>query len=356
MINIETLLTRGPYSLAKEDKRVLFEDILAELTRYHYAHCPGYRKIIDALSYDTRTRTSLVDTPFLPVRIFKILDLLSVPKADVIKTMTSSGTSGQGVSKIYLDKYTATLQTKVLSSIVTETIGTKRLPMLIIDTPKVIADRTMFSARGAAINGFSLFSNSKMFALNDEMILDIEGIKRFLSEHADEELLVFGFTSLIWEHLYEKLLQMNEKLNLSRAILIHGGGWKKMADRNISNNTFKSALKEIVGIQHIYNYYGMVEQTGSIFLECSEGYLHASIYSDIIIRNKDFAICGKNERGVIESISLLPWSYPGHALLSEDIGEVFGEDNCTCGRLGKYFKVYGRLAKAELRGCSDTYE
>jgi hypothetical protein len=33
-----------------------------------------------------------------------------------------------------------------------------------------------------------------------------------------------------------------------------------------------------------------------------------------------------------------------------------GEDDCSCGRLGKYFQVHGRLAKAEVRGCSDTHE
>ena len=40
---------------------------------------------------------------------------------------------------------------------------------------------------------------------------------------------------------------------------------------------------------------------------------------------------------------------------SEDIGEVYGIDNCKCGRKGSYFKVYGRMKNAELRGCSDTY-
>ncbi|MDP7040605.1 MAG: acyl-protein synthetase, partial [Myxococcota bacterium] len=54
--------------------------------------------------------------------------------------------------------------------------------------------------------------------------------------------------------------------------------------------------------------------------------------------------------------SLLPWSYPGHILLTEDEGEILGEDDCPCGRLGKYFKIHGRIAEAEIRGCSDTHE
>jgi hypothetical protein len=35
---------------------------------------------------------------------------------------------------------------------------------------------------------------------------------------------------------------------------------------------------------------------------------------------------------------------------------LLGEDNCQCHRLGKYFKITGRVKRAELRGCSDTYD
>jgi hypothetical protein len=50
----------------------------------------------------------------------------------------------------------------------------------------------------------------------------------------------------------------------------------------------------------------------------------------------------------------LPLSYPGHNILTEDIGIIKGIDNCKCGKKGKYFKVLGRVPDAELRGCSDV--
>ena len=61
------------------------------------------------------------------------------------------------------------------------------------------------------------------------------------------------------------------------------------------------------------------------------------------------------EAGIIQVVSLLPKSYPGHSLLTEDEGVILGQDDCPCGRKGKYFKVLGRLKQAEIRGCSDTY-
>jgi hypothetical protein len=91
-------------------------------------------------------------------------------------------------------------------------------------------------------------------------------------------------------------------------------------------------------------------------MECEYGHLHASVFSDVIVRRaKDFSAAGIGERGIIEVVSILPESYPGHALLTEDEGVLLGEDDCPCGRLGKFFRISGRLENAEIRGCSDTY-
>ncbi|MFN5476963.1 MAG: acyl-protein synthetase, partial [Sphingobacteriales bacterium] len=107
----------------------------------------------------------------------------------------------------------------------------------------------------------------------------------------------------------------------------------------------------------IYNFYGMVEQVGSVFLENSEGYLHCPNFADIIIRNPiDFSVQKPGKEGLIQVVSALPKSYPGHSLLTEDIGIQMGEDNAGNGWRGKYFKILGRAKKAELRGCSDTFK
>ena len=98
----------------------------------------------------------------------------------------------------------------------------------------------------------------------------------------------------------------------------------------------------------------MIEQTGSIFFECEYGYYHTSIYSDIIIRNNKLQNLKYKNKGIIQLLSNVPTSYPGNNILTEDLGEIFGVDNCKCKRAGKYFKVYGRIPSAELRGCSNA--
>jgi len=271
--------------------------------------------------------------------------------------MTSSGTSGQVVSKIFLDKTTANNQQKVLVKIVSDFTASSRMPMLIIDSPSVLKDRSMFSARGAGILGFSIFGTDKAYALNDKMEVDINAIEEFLKKHEGKKVFIFGFTFMVWLHFYKELQKLNKKFDLSSGILIHGGGWKKLIGESVSKDEFKQRLEALCGLTDIHDYYGMVEQTGSICMECEHGYLHASVFSDVIIRDHiDFSPCEYGKQGIIQVVSILPESYPGHSLLTEDEGVILGEDDCPCGRKGKYFQVNGRLKMAEIRGCSDTYE
>ena len=168
---------------------------------------------------------------------------------------------------------------------------------------------------------------------------------------------MFGYTYMIWQLVVRALENSGRKFHMKNAILFNIGGWKKLKDQAVGAPEFNRRVQGVLGNVRVYNYYGMAEQLGSVFVECEHGHMHCSNYSDVIIRrSSDFSVAGQGERGLIELLSVLPTSYPGHVLLTEDEGEVLGVDDCPCGRLGKYFKIHGRIRSAELRGCSDTYE
>jgi len=358
-MTFEEILAYSPYSLMREEKERLLTTRLVELTEYHRKKCPEYNAILDSVSYNHKKVSSYKDLPFLPVRLFKERALKSVMQEDVIKIMISSGTSGQAVSKIYLDRVTSSNQQKAMVKIVSDFTGNSRMPMIILDCPSVVKDRKMFSARGAGILGFSVFGTKKIYAFNDEMQLDVEALQSFLETYKNQRILLFGFTYMIWQYFYKELLRLREHeviFDLSNAVLIHGGGWKKLINEAVSQQVFRKCLYEVCNLKAIHDYYGMVEQTGCIYMQCECGHLHASIFSDIIIRNpRDFSVLPHGERGIIQVVSTIPESYPGHSLLTEDEGMILGEDDCLCGRKGKYFKVFGRIKNAEVRGCSDTY-
>lgn len=357
MYTLDELFEISPYALEREQKHRILTDIVKNLSLMHRTNCMEYRRLLETFRMDPATVDSYEQLMMIPVRLFKEYELCSVDRKEIFKTMTSSGTSGQRVSKIFLDRKTSANQTKALVKTMEDFLGKKRRPMLILDTKAVIKNRSLFSARGAGILGFSMLGYDTTYALNENMQLDYSVVEEFLEKHQGEDLFLFGFTYIIWKHFYKELLNDGKTLNISNGILLHGGGFKKLLSEAVDNDAYKRCLEEVCGLQHIYNYYGMVEQTGSIYIECECGHLHASNFSDVIIRNpKDFSICPMGEKGMIELVSVLPTSYPGHVILTEDEGVILGEDDCPCGRKGKYFKILGRIRNAEIRGCSDTYE
>tara|TARA_Y100001960_G_scaffold333724_1_gene440543 strand:+ start:1992 stop:3062 length:1071 start_codon:yes stop_codon:yes gene_type:complete len=356
MVTVNNLLKINPFSMKADEKSSLFNKSLFSLNNYHYNNCKEYKSILNTLNYNKNICSRYEDFPYIHVSLFKDYNLSSISKEKIYKIMNSSGTSGQKPSTIYLDKNNSIMQTKVLTKLVSNFIGNKRLPMLIIDSKNVISSRKTFSARGAGIIGFSIFGKDVNYALDEDMNLDIEIVTKFLNKYQNQEILIFGFTYILWKYFINHIIK--NKINIPRmnGYLIHGGGWKKLLNEKVDNNTFKDSFMKICGINNIINYYGMVEQTGSIFLECSQGYLHTSIFSDILTRRQDYSICDLNEVGLVQLISLLPTSYPGHNIISDDLGMIIGIDDCKCGRSGKYFLIHGRIEKADLRGCSDTIE
>jgi hypothetical protein len=319
MVDLRTFHEVPPFEPDSEAKDGLLTSALSALTAAHRSRCAPYRRILDCLQTDLDSITHYDQLPFIPVSLFKERELRSVPTEEVLKTMTSSGTSGQAVSKIVLDRETAKRQQRTLVRIGQDFLGPDRLPMLIIDRQPSRGEAVMSSARGAGIVGFSVFGADRTYALDENMKPDVEHIRAFLERHRDEKVLLFGFTFIVWRHFYQACVEIDESLDLSNAVLVHGGGWKKLVADSVSPRTFKHGLKKIFGLPSTVDYYGMIEQAGSISMECGEGHLHASVYSDVIARRAvDLQVCDFGEKGILQVLSVLPESYPGHSLLTED--------------------------------------
>jgi phenylacetate-coenzyme A ligase PaaK-like adenylate-forming protein len=354
MYFLNNLMNQNSYSLDKISKSKFFKKHLNFLTTFHYKKSNLYKSYLNGIKYNLKKNNNLSDIPFLPVRLFKEFDFLSIKKKEIYKTLLSSGTTSNNLSKIYMDKTNALNQIKVLQKIFNNLIGNSRLPMLVIDKRISNIDRNSFNASIAAINGFSIFANEIVYLLDHNNNINYKILNNFLKRNHKKKFLIFGFTSNVYINLIKKIdISKIHIKNLSNAFLIHGGGWKKIEEKKISRDKFNLNLNIKLGIQNIRNYYGLVEQIGSIFFECKCGYFIASNYSDIIIRDENLDICKKGEKGLVQLVSLLPTSYPGHSILTEDIGEIINDDNCKCYGYGTRFIIHGRLKNAELRGCSN---
>lgn len=350
---LSAALVARPYSLTQQEREPLLLAGLNRLVQHHYAASLKYHRIIDGFFDGRVSAAALGDIPYLPVSLFKTQRMVSVPDEDIRVTLTSSGTTGQAVSKILLDRDTSVIQQRALANSLMHVLGNKRLPMIIIDTDAVFKNPAMMSARGAGVLGLMKYGRNHVFALDEQMQPRPEAVRNFLTELDGEPFFMFGFTFLTWTSFYQEL--KNEGFDLSNGTLIHSGGWKKMAERSVGNTEYRDAFKQAFGLEKIYNFYGMVEQIGSIFLEGPEGLLYPPNFADIIIRDPEsWEALPAGKPGVIQLLSLLPHSYPGHSILTEDLGAVEAIDTGIEGWNGKGLRILGRVPKAELRGCSDV--
>ena len=102
---VEQVFGAPVYGLPQADKSARLLQAMIELTEHHRTHCPPYAAILAAQGEHTPGQLS--DLPFLPVRLFKQHVLESIPPEERFKVLTSSGTTGQAVSRIALDRTTS---------------------------------------------------------------------------------------------------------------------------------------------------------------------------------------------------------------------------------------------------------
>lgn len=350
---LPSLLDQTPYSLSRSTKNRHLVDGLNVLTRHHQENCSEYARILDGIWGGAQRYEHVHDIPYLPVSLFKKQKLMSVDEKDLRLTLTSSGTTGQTVSQIFVDAQTSTRQQKALAHSLGHVIGRKRLPMLVIDTDAVFKDPKKMSARGAGVLGIMRFGRNHAFALNPDLSPNVEAVEAFLRSIDGQPFVMFGFTYMVWLSLYEKFRGLD--IDLSNGILIHSGGWKKLVEKSVEPEVFRSSLKNAFNLTKVYNFYGMVEQIGSIFLEGPGGHLYPPNFSDVIVRNPEtWEPCEPGVDGIIQVVSLIPLSYPGHSLLTEDWGRIEVVDPGEDGWMGKGLRILGRIPKTELRGCSDV--
>lgn len=335
------------YGDMKKELVELKNDILKSVTEFYLDQHDKYQKFFNLMSFNSNYQLEKNLAPWIPVDYFKLYDITNINLKNT-KIITSSGTTNNNLSRIPLNFESRKNQTKILHKILTHWFGKKRGHFIIIDKP--YDKKNELSASQIAAIGFSLIGSRITYALTNEDKLDYKLIKSEYDLNSNDELLIFGFTSKIYAHLLNSDLEFGQR----KIKVIHGGGWKKLSKLKISKENLYQQLRNKFGDIDIIDYYGMAEQAGSIYIECKKNNYHVSNFSDVIVRNQNFDVSKKNEVGLLQTISILPFTYPGHSILTLDLGYVPDGDVCSCGVSGKVIRILGRIDKSQLRGCGDV--
>jgi hypothetical protein len=358
---IERLLSLPPYSQPPDEREAGLLELLKEELEYGCQRHAGYANYIRQWPVNYQSAGRVADLPFLPVGILKANPpLCFVSPSEIKKTLTSSATTSQSPSRVALDAATSRRMTKGVVTIVRDYVGPSRRPYLVVDTPDFMRRADSMGARGAAIQGLQPFASQATYCLNmdeqGELTLDRQKLQEFAENHHNAEVLVYGFTFILWNHLVKPLMAENVCLNLPNVRILHSGGWKRLQDQAVEKTVFNEGLARLFGCTPdcIIDFYGMVESVGVIFPDCPEGNKHGPAFGDVIVRDPlTLSPVAAGEYGIVQVCSVLPTSFPGNLLLTEDLAQVMAYDGCPCGRRGISFRFAGRVPKAELRGCGN---
>lgn len=360
----ENLLTLAPYD-GTEQADVAFKEALRQELLFHYENNLMYRRFCDTKKFNPFEWDGEMESiPPVAVSVFKDLGfgLASVPKEDVQMALQSSATSGVP-STIVVDKTTAKRQSKAMVKVMGDFIGKSRIPFLIMDIDPRSGGmaRALLGARFAAVTGYLKFSSKTGYFLKTTdkglSYFDIEGIKEFLETlPGDKPVVVFGFTYILYQNVLKAIEESGEKIKLpDGSKIIHIGGWKKLESEKISKELFNRRLADAFNIssENVIDIYGFTEQMGLNYPDCACGCKHSSSYVRVLTRDiVTREILPPGKEGMLEFISPVPHSYPGNAVLTDDIG-VIEKGACPYGRSGTRFRIVGRMKKAEARGCGD---
>jgi len=357
---IKELINLPPYSLTQAEKEQMLFPLLQQELAEMAEKIPAYERFLTRMEFDLKQGSSVAELPYLPVSVFKKFDLCAVPKEQVTRVLESSGTAGAR-SRIFLDRETAVRQQRALATTLQYFLGKNRRPYLVLDTPEAVGGSGALSARGAAILGFSPFASETTYALTgtpDNCTLDLDVVQKFFHTHAGQPVLLFGFSYIVWLRFIRALREAGVSFQHPALTLLHSGGWKKLTDQSVTPEVFRETCAEVLGCkpEEVRDMYGMVEQVGTVFIDCPAGHKHSANFAEVVIRDSaTLQPVRKNETGLIQVLSVLPTSYPGGSLLTEDLGIYLGDDDCPCGVPGRHFRFAGRLKRAEVRGCGDTH-
>ena len=359
--HIEQLFCLGAYPENSQADSLFLSAVKDELI-FHYEHNLMFRNFCERRCFNPYGHFRIEEIPPVAVSVFKELgtSLNSVPKSDIRFSLQSSATSGIP-STIVVDKITSKRQSKAMIKVIQEFIGSERKPFLVMDIDPHSQYRQLLGARFAAVSGYLTFASKVGYFLkadeNNISYFDVEAMQKFLLELApDKPVVVFGFTYILFTNVLKNIRGSKINIQLPKGSkVIHIGGWKKLESEKISKEHFNTELASCFGIDpdNIIDIYGFTEQMGLNYPDCACGCKHTSAFSRVIVRDlvtRDVLPPGKE--GMLEFISPVPHSYPGNAILTDDLG-LIEEDPCPYGRSGTRFRILGRVKKAEIRGCGD---
>lgn len=352
-----SLLNSSPFDFSSKAKE-LFLESFRENSLFHYEHHEFTRKFWDKCGFHPsrlKGEEDLANVPGTMVHLFKEHEFYSVPKEEIVLTLTSSGTGGQKSQQFLSSVSLENVKKLALKVHVALGMASDREYNYLCFTydPKVASDLgtaftdellTNFTGKREVYYAIQWNEGKRDFELNEQGT--IETLLRFAASGVPTRIL--GFPAL----LFEMIKKHNLKLDLGKdSWLQTGGGWKGKADKEIPKQVFRAMIEERLGIpqSNQRDLFGMVEH-GIPYVDCEKGNLHIPNYARVYTRSPfDLKLLPEGERGLLHFLCSYNFSYPAPSLLTTDYGRV---GTCDCSIGGHILILEGRAGVSKHKGCA----
>ena len=344
------LLDLAPYGPRDE---TLFLDEMNTLTTHHQEGCPAYARVWPPAG----PASSIEHVPFLHVGVFKHITF-KTEAAGIVheRVLRSSATTSGTPSRIHLDAKSSRLHARSVKAIFREFLAGEEFTLLILDSVQSLRTAGETTARVAAALSLRPLATDLYFLLDrpeDASSTDWGKLAEVLG--TTENVLVFGTTVMLWSVWTDGGLEsVRPALAGKRIHFVHSGGWKRLEELRIERSQFERTLLDGVGPDScVLDFYGLVEQVGTVYPLCEAGYRHAPAWAEVIARDPYTLEPVEEEIGQLQLMNTIALGAPYHSVLTDDLGRAV-RGACPCGRSGRRFELRGRVPRSEVRGCANV--
>lgn len=339
----------------------LFLNAMRENCRYHFKHCPEYRKILESRGFSPEDLTSYKDIekiPPIPTLFFKSHKIYSMPKRRRLITATSSGTSGK-FSEIGFDAGGLLCGLNMVLKIFAWRDIISRTP-----ANYVILGYRPHKENSTAVTktafGFTFFAPAlrRTYALkfkDDKYYPDLDGVINAIRKYSRSRFPTrfIGFPS----YMYFVMKLMDERgISVKmpeNSRIMFGGGWKQFYKEQADKKTVYALAEKVLGIpeDNITESFGAAEHP-ILYCDCKNHHFHIPAYSRVIIRDVNTLKPVKNgEIGIVNLITPMVKATPILSVMTDDLG-ILHDGECGCGIDSPYLEIIGRVGLRDIKTCA----
>ncbi|WP_327019008.1 acyl transferase [Croceibacter atlanticus] len=307
-----------------------FNTLALRVFKFQYEANAVYQKFCKLLDKHPSNVNSLRDIPFIPIEFFKSHDILS-SKEPIVKTFTSSGTTGSQTSKhfitdltIYEDSFNIAFQ---------EFYGNPEDYAILALLPSYLErDGSSLIYMANNLIADSKHPKSGFYLHNLE---DLAQTLKALDASGQKTLLIgvsFALLDLVDAYSFQ----------LENTIVMETGGMKGRRKEMIREELHE-ILSKGFGVNHIHSEYGMTELLSQAYSN-GQGVFNCPKHMKILIRDPEDALTylTKGKTGGINVIDLANLNSCSF-IATQDLGKQISETD---------FEILGRFDHSDVRGCN----